>query len=155
MRSIFKLPDICPDCQSEVDDEILVGDDLLAVKMYCGRWFYLDGSFMCKDVLGKEDSDSVKLECLSVKYTKLQAIVDKLPKTKDGVSVVPGLDTVYTYCNHHHKIVSGVVIHCENRRGYEWGMINRIDERFETVHPIQPYCFSTREAAEAAKEATQ
>jgi len=60
---------------------------------------------------------------------RLQAIVDKLPKTADGVPVVPG-DIAYTTDGRSMRINTSA-----------------------SGHVISD-CYSTREAAEAAKETT-
>ena len=64
---------------------------------------------------------------------RLRAIVDKLPKTADGVPVVPGLDNVW--------VKNGPNV--------------RPSESMTTWRLLQvrrSYCYSTREAAEAAKQ---
>lgn len=76
--------------------------------------------------------------CVCKERDELRAIVDKLPKTADGVPVVPGRDFVYWRYD------------SEGRR---WHVLNRL-----MVLPVgggasEPLseCYSTREAAEAAK----
>lgn len=65
---------------------------------------------------------------------RLRAIVDKLPTTVDGVPIVPGTD-VWRKCSACHHV-------------HPWRSYDRPD--FSTK--VLAECYSTREAAEAAKE---
>ena len=60
---------------------------------------------------------------------RLRAIADKLPQTADGVSVVPGLDTVWITWSEEAK-----------QTPCTWRLMHLRGHR----------CYSTREAAEAA-----
>ena len=77
---------------------------------------------------------------LRARIAKLEAIVEKLPKTADGVPVVPGQD-VFDY-NRYEVFVRHVEM-----EAFEYD-----DDggkcAFGGIHD----CYSTREAAEAAKE---
>ena len=83
-----------------------------------------------------EDLDSAEdiLEELADEIERLQAIVDKLPKTKDGVSVVPKVDKVH----HPRYAYPGIVI------GSYAGWMHNIESISD--------CYSSREAAEKARE---
>lgn len=76
--------------------------------------------------------------CLEAEVERLQGIVDKLPKTADGVSVVPGVDHVWQ------------VLHGEMRRG--WIATVAIDtwggDKMIGIENVKDW-YSTREAAEA------
>jgi hypothetical protein len=65
---------------------------------------------------------------------RLRAIVDRLPKTKDGVPIIPCVDSVW----HPDFTGSGTAKECG--RAYWACYMRKIDE-----------CYSTREAAEAAR----
>lgn len=79
------------------------------------------------------------------KAAEEHAIVDKLPKTKDGVSVVPGEDVVW-----HPEVKSNVsnelqAMAIDIDGGAAWWRTPK-DRRFVSD------CYSTREAAEAARK---
>ncbi len=83
---------------------------------------------------------NVAMRDLEDENARLTAIVDKLPKTKDGVSVCPG-DAVY-------DPVDGLVYTV-------WEFFKHSGRWFAvTVHRTLAIgeCYSTPEAAEAAKE---
>jgi hypothetical protein len=87
------------------------------------------------------------IERLQAKIERLRAIVDKLPITADGVSLVPIVDACYAVIN--GNVEKCYVTHHEDNRGWiarpvRWDMDRNIEI---------DYCYSTREAAEAAKEA--
>jgi len=71
----------------------------------------------------------VMLENTAVEIERLRAVVDKLPRTADGVPVVPGLDTVWITWSEEAKqtLCTWRLMHLRGHR-----------------------CYSTREAAEAA-----
>ena len=81
--------------------------------------------------------------CLRRQIERLQSIVDKLPKTADGVSVTPGM----------------TVIQRHPETGETWTLIVMLmaqEEFFFSCHhnSTRRYdeCYSTREAAEAEEE---
>ena len=78
---------------------------------------------------------------------QLRAIVDKLPVTADGVSVVPGEDTVWRWSS----ILGWVECQIETSEpedgGWEYVLCTSL------IGGGVDSCYSTREAAEAAKEA--
>ena len=82
-------------------------------------------------------------EAAAKEIKRLRAIVDKLPKTADGVTVVPGEDTVWAWHPHRGEFTEYAV---EISQPYA-----EVDYDF-----VDPNCvcrfYSTREAAEAAKE---
>lgn len=83
---------------------------------------------------------------LEAEIEQLEAIVDKLPITADGVSLVPIVDGCYTVINGNVEMC--YVTHHEDNRGWiarvvRWDMDRNIEIG---------YCYSTREAAEAARE---
>lgn len=73
---------------------------------------------------------------------RLQAIVDKLPKTADGVVVLPGM-TLYEHCWMEPFHVRELVAVSDDVKRSEW----MCDDG--EIDPLQ--CYSTREAAEAAE----
>ena len=77
---------------------------------------------------------------LDAAYRELRAIVDKLPKTADGVSVVPHVDIVWAICN--GRIESRHWYRGD--RSWVYGELSQYTVRVDE-------CYSTRAAAEAAK----
>ncbi len=70
------------------------------------------------------------LHSIANKIERLQGIVGKLPKTADGVPVVPEVDNIYMLCHNNQQPVA---------------------PRIATVHCLKiENCYSTLEAAEAA-----
>lgn len=76
---------------------------------------------------------------LEEKVAELQAIVDKLPRTADGVPVVPGMVLHY---RRGWQVLGAMVGEYADREG-DWHCV-AIDD-----------CYSTRQAAEAAKGKTE
>ena len=95
---------------------------------------------------------------LEAEITRLRAIVDKLPKTADGVPVVPGADKVYRIAagdefDNPRETKNGVEISM-NWRGWVATFFSDL-RRFGDTYLCgedPSKCFSTREAAEKAKE---
>ena len=96
------------------------------------------------------------LEAIEISYKGMQeraeeaeAVVEKLPKTADGVSIVPGM-TVYIFVGGHidEREVRGpyglacLLVREPARHGACEG----------TRHELAGSCYSTREAAETARE---
>jgi hypothetical protein len=83
---------------------------------------------MCvQEAMGRESTDNSNVK-LHDKIERLQAVIDKFPKTKDGVTVVPGM-----------------VLYLRSNRGLEE---LKIDRRYMGD---TDFCwYSTKEAAEAA-----
>ena len=79
--------------------------------------------------------------------TELEAIVAKLAKTADGVPVVPGMDVWGMVHGFTGPVVARRRVACGN------GLAALVDKTPANPHyePIHR-CYSTREAAEAAKE---
>jgi len=76
---------------------------------------------------------------------RLRAIVAKLPRTADGVPVVPGRDTVWNWLPRGlHSKCSWVECAVEIRQPYNEAMYDYVD-----ISEVGK-CYSTREAAEAA-----
>lgn len=88
--------------------------------------------------------------CIETRIAELEAVVEKLPKTADGVPVVPGADRVWIWsCGTAHRMMLNawtgadqarllpldVVIGSHEPEYYDWADV-----------------YSTRTAAEAAKE---
>ena len=92
------------------------------------------------------DAKPVKkaMQAAAAEIKRLQAIVDKLPKTKDGVPVVPGEDVVWhpAIANEEGEL-SPLDVHAS--RCASW-------QEVPTVAFAVSECYSTREDAEAAKE---
>lgn len=74
------------------------------------------------------------LEAVCDEVERLQAVIDKQPKTADEVPVVPGVDWVWRW-----QHIGGDV--------FEW-----VQERASAAHHLVKKCFSTLEAAQAARE---
>ena len=94
---------------------------------------------------------AAKVVALQAENARLQAIVDKVPKTADGVSVP---DSRCLYCLQGHKVGRGLGPHymCNkspcNQHSYR--DYNGTVKRFETAKRYAIWeCYSTREAAEA------
>ena len=77
---------------------------------------------------------------------KLQAIVDKLPKTMDGVGIMPDT-TLY-----HWYDYNGVVRLDEIKVGPEYQLIVCINGCWQPAHINMWCCYSTKQAAEEAKK---
>ena len=76
---------------------------------------------------------------------QLRAIVARLPRTADGVPVVPGRDTVWNWLPRGlHSKCSWVECAVEIRQPYNEAMYDYVD-----ISEVGK-CYSTREAAEAA-----
>jgi hypothetical protein len=91
-------------------------------------------------------------EC-EAEVKRLQAIVDKLPKTADGVPVVPGMNCYFR--SHPHGTThkdAGVVCVTLSYDGdnYEAFLRDGNGDEWWAILPEEVY--STREAAQAAKE---
>jgi len=109
----------------------------------CGGSFWgsdMDWDELCADCLKELHAEcEAQIAALTAANAKLQAIVDKLPKTADGVAVMPGMKIWLDDSD---------------------GPVERVDTAICTtpgpqVHwyePIWSQCYSTRAAAEAAKE---
>ncbi len=94
--------------------------------------------------IDEERTDALLRESAAA-IVRLQPIVDKLPKTKDGVVVLPG-DEVFEIMP-DGNIRTWIVIWQPHTEQY---MVSRIF--YDCPIPVS-HCYSTREAAEAAKEA--
>jgi len=77
---------------------------------------------------------------------RLQAIVDKLPKTSDGVPVVPGMMLWDPVWIDRSFAVHSLDVYCPEARRSEWVVEGYVDVS---------QCFSTQAAAEAAKGKTR
>ncbi len=86
---------------------------------------------------------------------RLEAIVDKLPKTADGVSVAPG-DSVYRqWWNQPTLIIEYQVVSLpEDKKIGRPRIVHRAAciPSYSTGWKLVSKCYSTRKAAEAAKE---
>jgi len=80
------------------------------------------------------DSKQAKIAELEAEIAELEDIVDKLPTTADGVPVVPGME----------------IWHPDGRTGT--ASIAYYGRGCFPSYVVAEYCYSTREAAEAAKE---
>lgn len=86
---------------------------------------------------------------------RLKAIVDKLPKTADGLVVIPGRDQVFSPKGQgmEYELWWGPDSFDDERHGQWLAM----DENYRSIggcstyFPLASDCYSTREAAEAAK----
>ena len=85
---------------------------------------------------------------------ELEAVVERLPKTADGVPVVPG-DTVYAKRNpSDDTIVEFEVADYEKWTVDAWGSRNQARAYTEAGGGwvVSRHCYSTPEAAEAARQ---
>ena len=112
------------------------------------RKFRMPGEFECSSFEDEFQGFSESMQCLRNQLARLQAIVDKLPKTADGVPVVPGM-RLYPL----HPI--DLEAHIED---YGTVTVALWDEN-SGVHLIHGYdsfrvgnCYSTKEAAEAGED---
>ncbi len=84
---------------------------------------------------------------------RLQAIVAKLPKTADGVPVVPGVDAVFwAGGDKRNCLVPLQASNCHYVLGPEGYVRHSIKKHHSDEKVSIRKCYSTREAAEAAKE---
>ena len=82
--------------------------------------------------------------CPYCERDKLQAVVDKLPKTMDGVGIMPDT-TLY-----HWYDYNGVVRLDEIKVGPEYQLIVCINGCWQPAHINMWCCYSTKQAAEEA-----
>jgi hypothetical protein len=95
------------------------------------------GVFKCGRKLWPEDNPET-IDCLRRQLSTLQAIVDKLPKTADGVPVVPGMTLWYWSKKHGPQRLEAVMRTTDGCNDFDLN--------------IESFLHSTREAAEAAQE---
>ena len=101
------------------------------------------GSKLCASSDGAEVIFTDSKECLRAQLARLHAIIDSLPKTADGMHVLPG-SLVFL-------LLDSGVIECHRVFTVQFnGGQSTNGERFS----VPGGCYSTREAAEAAKEVT-
>jgi len=85
---------------------------------------------------------------LKLEQFRLQAIVNKLPKTADGVVIEQGQRLWYTVRSHPEPLWLDVG-HCSHD-GYGWVVWG--ESQHESMDSVSAaFCYSTREAAEAAR----
>lgn len=124
-------------------DKIRAGGDLLEqLKVQADEYLGPGGQSMTA-----MESASIHRKTLldaKAEITRLQAIVDKLPKTADGVPVVPGMD-VWVDPNSPHCCL---VAHVRSDKAIA---INFHGNPYATIQTNKD-AFSCREAAEAARE---
>ena len=95
---------------------------------------------------------------LTDELRRLEAIVDKLPKTADGVTIIPGMPIILewgatTYCPHYTDAFAVGPAECHPDGEYEPGSICiQFGDGSGLATWKADRVFSTREAAEAAKE---
>ncbi len=103
----------------------------------------------CDDWKMRDHDDMPIMECLALDLRDERAITNKLPMTADGVPLVPG-DTVY-YLGPQKvcgcRDVKSVVIDTVERK-----MVRKFGHMGGHLVYCPHEAFSTREAAEAAKE---
>jgi len=91
------------------------------------------------------ESLGAEVESQAAELERLRAIVDRLPKTKDGVPVVAGEDMVWDEWPAPGQWDEFDVL--------PWIPSHHEDECHYVSYERVPHCYSTRAAAEAAKEA--
>jgi hypothetical protein len=84
-----------------------------------------------------------QLAAMTERAEKAEAVVAKLPRTKDGVSVVPGEDTVWQW-----ECRGGKYQWVECEINIDYGYLETETDLVNTSRV--PQCYSTREVAEAA-----
>lgn len=104
------------------------------------------------DAEAKYENDMSEMEAdrqeLEAQLSAAQAIIDKLPKTADGVPVVPGMKVWWSHSN--GNIDDAEV--CELRDG-GCGVIIWDEATGRLAHHLEYVaCYSTREAAETAQK---
>lgn len=96
-----------------------------------------------------DESEARVLHEAAAEINRLQAIVDRLPVTKDGVHAVPGDVELFHPAHQIHVLdrfwqSAGGDWMVQNSRSYEAGA--------RYMAEVVSDCYSTREAAEAARE---
>ena len=88
------------------------------------------------EALAEIDRLRADMECMERQRTRLQSIVDKLPKLADGVPAVPGMEPFAPdYPRRRHTVIMCIEQDIDpDGSDTQWGML-----------------YSTREAAEAAR----
>ena len=99
-----------------------------------GGLYWRDDRYWCGDCLWKE-----------IEQYRLQAELDKYPKTADGVPIVPGTDSPIWYYSPHRETVYKIV----PRVTYSFIPSGGSQLLKQDVRPES--CYSTQAAAEAAK----
>jgi len=95
----------------------------------------------CEHCGGTWLDDGVNAGCYCREIERLRAIVDRLPKTADGMPITPGMKVWFQRSRNHGWEVTAELV------GGYW-------DTFKDWHCIDfdgQRCFSTREAAEAAR----
>ncbi len=114
------MSDKCPKCGAEVDE---------------GDHYAYQVAYICDSGLDKYNHFHESYQCLRNQNTSLQAVVDKLPKTADGVPIVPQMQIWYRFNDTiHEDMVLGLTAEVAWSHLIAWND-----------------CYSAREAAEAAK----
>lgn len=98
-------------------------------------------------MLAKNGCCACELESKAAEIKRLRAVVGKLPKTADGVPVVPGVDRVFWMGCHPEN--AGVPLEVADD-GYVRFRGNKFQGFVDGALVMVGDCYSTREAAEAA-----
>ena len=121
-------------------------------QQYSGRMLIGHGIDVLRDCVG---AVGTAIPALLAENARLRAVVDKLPKTADGVPVVPGM-TICWWCK--GTLLSRVLdaYHTSHNVIYPQGKPRRecVSARLPSYIQNVPLelCYSTHEAAEAATE---
>ncbi len=88
----------------------------------------------------------------TVHLARLQAIVERLALTKDGKRVIPEMDTIYH--PDHPLVLFHALAHFEGDEpmAYDYAAFVEVGGDDDIMVPVSE-CYSTWEAAEAAREA--
>lgn len=95
---------------------------------------------LSREQITQRDVDAIEVVLAEIK--RLQAIVAKLPKTADGVPVVPGIDVWVTHQERHEPYKCTVFAVGNTALKVE------VSETHKRTWVWQSACYSTREAAE-------
>lgn len=125
-----------------------MGKALPISKLTAGQIIGNTLGFMANEYSGDEHEELFhRVAVLLKEHDRLQAIVEKLPKTIDGVPVVPG-DVVYWRRKSDHYWSNEGPIHYIHEAEIQESSVVTIFGNVAT--PPASSCYSTREAAEAA-----
>ncbi len=137
--------------------------DVAKMKTFCENHPPYGSQLIGGNILGiisRLERAEADKKALEAERDALKAVVAKLPLTADGVPIVPGM-TVYPPCGHNAPVVPSnyqpvVVDKVDCWEGQckweDWGENDYYDTGPRKYSPDQ--CYSTREAAIAAKSGT-
>lgn len=119
-----------------------------------------DIEFLCQESAMATDDGlpetGKQLESIAIRLARLIAIVDKLPKTKDGVPVVPNVDSVWCVFEGQVLKLNAWVDDGRVSQYADWDNIGYVQteksDKYVNFDPSE--CYSTKEVAAYALENT-